>query len=216
MAEVSRTISLEKYGDEMLRRSSAPVPLRGPLMECSVAISADLKRNFATGTAPDGTAWAPVKSRVRKSKNILPLRDRGLLMASAIGNAATSIKVITDVSLTQGTNLEYAGTHQYGGVIVPTKAKALAIPLTIEAFRAGSPRKFPFPLFLWTRPGKAPFLAESKQKGRGKKGFTELIFHYILLKSVKIPARPFMGFSDRLMKKIDDIFARFARKNAGG
>jgi HK97 gp10 family phage protein len=45
-----------------------------------------------------------------------------------------------------GTNLEYAAIHEFGGTIVPRKAKFLAIPLTDEARPYGSPRKVPRPL----------------------------------------------------------------------
>ena len=61
----------------------------------------------------------------------------------------------------------------YGGTITPKRAKALSIPLTGEAYKAGSASLFPRPLHLVKRKGKAPLLMDE---------FGAV--QYILLKSV--------------------------------
>src|SRR6185312_8848018 len=107
-----------------------------------------------------------------------------------------------DGLLVYGTNLDYAATHQYGATIHPTNAKALAIPLTKEAARAGSPRDWSDASLFLYRPkkGDKAFLAESKQKGGKRRGFTQLVLHYVLVQSVKIPARPFLGWRAKLIE----------------
>ncbi len=67
-----------------------------------------------------------------------------------------------------------------GGTIVPKRAKALSIPLSGDAYKAGSASLFPRPLTMVNRPGKPPLLVETGVIGKSKKWH----IHYILLKSV--------------------------------
>ena len=68
-----------------------------------------------------------------------------------------------------------------GGVVTPKRAKALAIPLSPEAYKAGSASLFPRPLTMVIRPGRPPLLVETGLIGES----TSWTLHYILLKSVK-------------------------------
>jgi phage gpG-like protein len=111
----------------------------------SVLISNDAKINFDTSSTPDGTAWTKLKFPRARGGDV-PLRDRGLLMASMVGRGSGAVVRITGVQLEQGTNLEYARIQNEGGTVVPVKGKYLAIPLTPEAARAGGARHFPRPL----------------------------------------------------------------------
>jgi phage gpG-like protein len=121
------------------------------LKTCSRLVAEDAKTNFDKSCTPDDQPWPPLKfSRARGGD--VPLRDRGILMASMQGRGSNSIVRITGAVLEQGTNIEYARIQNDGGTIVPKKGKYLAIPLTPEAARAGSPRPgnghsgFPRPL----------------------------------------------------------------------
>ena len=72
------------------------------------------KKNFAQGSSPDGEPWAPLLHPRRRSKGVdRPLRDTGLLMASVTGGS-NSVDSVTPQSLIVGSNLFYAGFHQFG------------------------------------------------------------------------------------------------------
>jgi phage gpG-like protein len=80
------------------------------------------KENFEGSHAPDGTRWKELKQprsrpRDRKARpgfGQKPLRDSGLLMASLSATGQHHVEKITESTLTWGTNLEYAGVHQFG------------------------------------------------------------------------------------------------------
>lgn len=68
---------------------------------------------FRLGIDPWGTPWLPLK--IRKGQ---PLRDTGRLQRSVSFTA-------TDDGVSVGTNLRQAALQQFGGTIVPVKAKRL-------------------------------------------------------------------------------------------
>lgn len=94
--------------------------------------------------------------------------------------------------------VDLAALHERGGVIRRRRAKALAIPVTKKAERAGSPRDFPGELAFIPAKNKRGnfrgFLVEKNRSTRkmqwrdmrGQKG----LVHYVLVLRVKIPARP--------------------------
>jgi phage gpG-like protein len=214
MAGATDELDLRGLGDwaESLGRSLQGMSFEKPLKDCRLEAVASTKENFAGGHAPDGTPWAPLAHpRASGRGGDLPLRDRGLLMAatSSKGGGEGSISEVTDTHMAWGTNLEYAAIHQHGGTIVPRNAKALSIPLTKAAWSARGPRQFPGELFLFKSGKGNAFLAEAKQKGRGRKKFTELTLHYLLLQSVTIPARPFLGWNEALTDTCLQIIGKF-------
>lgn len=154
-----------------------------PLMVVSVS---GVKRGFAQQTAPDGTPWTPLKF-ARPSGGQKILRDKGLLMASISAS-------VTEKTITLSANSPGARLHQFGGVIRPKRAKVLTIPVSKEAARIGSPRKFPRPLFS-ARGG----LCEHKGE--------ELVMHYRFASSVTVPARPFLGWSQETLESVENIIA---------
>ena len=83
--------------------------------------------------------------------------------------------------------LPYAGIHETGGVIRPKKARMLAIPLTSEARRVGSPRAFPRKLFVIDH-GSKPALAETLGTKRKR-----LKVHYVLRSSATIRAKKYLS-----------------------
>lgn len=134
------------------------------------------------------------------------LKDTGLLMTS-IGRG---VKVNETVA-TIGTNRTGARLQHYGGEITPKKAKLLWIPANKKAKVACShgsvaeglrSLKSQGYVFYKSKKGKA-FLGYKK----GSKNPRPEVF-FILKKSITVPARPFMFFSEddkrdvrRLMKK---------------
>lgn len=208
MAGATQTLTLDQFAGQMEQAAGqlGHVSFQKPLRSCKTLIIADVKENFAGAHTPEGQPWPPLAHpRLNSKGSDKPLRDRGLLMASVTANGQGHIEILSDASLEVGTNLEYARLHQEGGVIVPKNAKALAIPLTRDAARAGSPRDFPRPLFILPS-GKA--LAETKRKGRGGR-IRELVVQYALVQRVVIPARKFLGFSQKAITNIRQIFADY-------
>ena len=186
-----------------------------PLKRAALIVKSDIQDHFRKQQAPDGTSWAPLKhQRVRPGSSNQALRDTGLLLASVTSKSADGhIEEVTGDRLVYGTNLIQAAIHHYGGVIRAKKGKFLAIPITKEAYYAGSPRRFPRPLFLLGH----SVLAEEQQKKRGKKqqGPLGIVRHYLLVKSVTIPARPFVGLSNEALNDITIMMADWAVKKMG-
>lgn len=216
MAGAVQTLTLDQFSQQMHETAGrmAGVSFSKPLKQCKVLIVADVAQNFRDAHGPDGEPWAPL-AHPRPAGGDKPLQDKKLLMASVTGNAVGHVEELTDTTLVIGTNLEYARIHQEGGVITPKNAKALAIPITREAANVDGPRNFPRPLFILH--GKATdsaCLAESK-KSRGQK-VAEVIVHYVLVARVVVPARPFLGFSQRVIEKMMLVFGEFIDGLMGG
>jgi len=93
----------------------------------------------------------------------------------------TALTSITDTAATVTISSPELIHKIQGGVISPKRAKALAIPISPQAYKAGSPSLFPKPLTMVIRPGKPPLLVETGIIGKSK----AWILHYILLKSVR-------------------------------
>jgi hypothetical protein len=92
-----------------------------------------------------------------------------------------------------GSNAPQGAIHEFGGVILPRRAKYLAIPMNAQA-EGKSPRAFPdlFPirskdgrLFLARRP---MFIARRKANTGGA-----VVFMYALKRSVTMPRRPWLS-----------------------
>jgi phage gpG-like protein len=164
------------------------------LKRISIVAISGVKEHFAQSVSPEGIPWLPLaKPRIDGSSK--PLRDQGRLMGSIIA------RVETDRLLLQS-NSPSAPVHQFGATIRPKTGHALTIPLTAEAKRVGSPRQnhFPRPLFVYTNHDSGhAFLAES-QGGK-------LVLNYLLVKESVIPARPFLGYSQRTLEKIEKMIA---------
>lgn len=186
--------------DELQRRlanlaNSLTIADLTPWMPAIAALGlSDQRRRFQTGTAPDGTTW-PGLAFGRPNGGNKPLRDYGALAASVQAKTRKNELIV-------GTNLAYAGVHQWGATITPTRGKFLAIPLTIEAKRNGGPRfprPFPRRLYFAIRPGgNSGAMYERTPNGR--------VFHYALVRSVTIPARPFLGFSREFLGEIGKLY----------
>jgi len=168
--------------------------------------ASDVRRNIAESHAPDGTPWIPLAhGRPGQPSGARPLRDNGLLLASIVGRPLQD-------GLAVGTHLIYAPVHQYGAIIRPKKGKYLTIPLTKAAKRAGSPRNYRGQLSprISRRTGKGVLVDDATDEAQ-----------YALVKEVKVPARPFLGFSAVLIDRIgrmvaDRITQQVGRTLTGG
>lgn len=150
-----------------------------------------IKKNFREGGRP--SPWIP--SRFAAARGGQTLRWRGRLQQSITHSADRS-------GATVGTNVVYARIQQEGGVIKPKNKKALAIPVDKSAW-GKSPKEFQNLVFI-PRKGKNPLLVEMKTK-RGKASSMKIMF--VLMKSVRIPARPFLLFQPEdyayMLRRVD-------------
>jgi phage gpG-like protein len=206
---IAEDIALEDLPQWLARATSAVAAVNcEPLLkQCKVGLAKETKKNFDAGVGPNGEVWAPLRFREGK-----PLRDKGLLMGSVFGQGAGHIEELTATSLIWGSNLQYAAVHQFGGTITPKNGKALAIPMTPEAKRSGGPRNFGKPLALvWPKNSDHGWLVEQSGK---RKVRTNL--HFLLVAKVTIPARPFIGWNDRLINLMGNLTGDFFEKKIGG
>lgn len=188
-------INLAQLRDTIQRRGAPAAVVQSALPAMRLLAIAGVKEHFATSTGPGGESWKAL-AHPRPQGGQHPLRDKGLLMASVGANVTKSQLAL--IASHPGANV-----HQHGATIRPKTARMLAIPLTAEANRIGSPRKnhFPRPLFVYAPRGRrSAFLAESKGDG-------SIRIHYVLKDRVLIPARPFLGFSAKTRDKIDRLLA---------
>jgi hypothetical protein len=98
--------------------------------------------------------------------------------------ANTSLTEVTPTAATVSVASPEFAHKMTGGTIRPKRGRALAIPLTAEAGKAGSPREGGMP-GLFKVPG-LPFLAVTKGRGRSR----VLEIQYKLQASVTQPADP--------------------------
>ena len=156
---------------------------------------------------PKGPALAPLTlaARIRGGSSVL--QDTGILRnsitganPSAIATGGNTLNQATKSQSVIGTSIPWATTHNFGAVIVPTRAKALAVPATPEASRARSPRNFPKKLFFVPAKGQKSVGVLVEYTGKKPKGGKRpMKVHYILMKSVTIPARRFMPTAEQFM-----------------
>lgn len=190
--------------------------LGGYFDQAKVYLQAKTKRRFASGTDPDGNPWKPVVKRARGSGTAQPLRDAGILMASATANGPNSIERRNSTTLEIGTALPYAAIHQFGGEIKPVKAKYLWIPKSPEAARVKSPRNFPdFAKRITVVIFKSGRTGMAIERVKKKRGQAEIIIHWYLTKGpVKITARTFLGFGQEDQDKLGMMLDDYLIKNA--
>jgi len=169
-----------------------------------VIVREDTRENFRRAVTPDDRPWPPL-ARPRPNGTTHPLWKSGDLMrASTVAGDPRHVEEISGNTLTFGTTHPLAPIHQSGATITPKRAKYLAIPITRDAEKAGSPRAFGRKLFPIVKGGVAKALAETTGKGKNAR----LVVHYLLRKSVTIPARPFIGIGARLVAKIKAYAAK--------
>ena len=193
--------------------SRLPLDFTPAIKRIRMELLKDIRDNFQGSHAPDGTPWKPLamnRPRNRGKGNPKPLLDKGLLRNSITTAGPGHVEMSGPLFLEVGTELDYAWIHQAGGKIRPKTAKYLALPLSREAVSYPRPRFFPRPLFVVKK--RRLLLAESVTKRRKP----VLVFHYLLLTEVEIPAREFVGFSPTFMQRAEDHVVDFIGEWLGG
>lgn len=173
---------------------AGPPPAFTPRLQkgLTAAAVAGYKQGFVDQKAPDGTPWPKLKyPRPRGGSTVLV--NTGRLRAA--GQARVAGEEVELSATAPG-----AATHQFGATIRPKAAKALAIPVTPQAARFASPRRFPGPALVYLpgrhqNPDDRGKLAQITFKGRGKKARVVVTVHYLLRAKVVVLKRPFVGFS---------------------
>lgn len=127
---------------------------------------------------------------------------------------------VAENSVTVGSNLAQARLLQFGGTVVPKRAKHLTQPLTREAARTQSFRRW------WTemeRKNRRPFILRRRGKvlamalakpakrrsgagsGRARAEVPKVEAHWKLVAKMTVPARPFLGFSPSSKRLLNDL-----------
>lgn len=107
--------------------SAAKQSYRRPLRAIASAMRADAKENFRHERDPNDNPWKPLKNpkrqrAVRRVKAKI-LRDTDRMFRSVtVKGAEGSIERVTDRTLSWGTDVPYAGYHQFGTKRIPRRA----------------------------------------------------------------------------------------------
>lgn len=116
----SLTFEGDKRLLEVFRRLSDPAQRRELMWNISTVGVSSTQQRFMDEVAPDGTRWT--QSRRAKEFGGKTLRASNLLFQSIHAEA-------TETEAQWGSNMEYAGVHQFGAVIRPKTKKALRFSL---------------------------------------------------------------------------------------
>lgn len=183
-------------------------------------VGTSIPKNFVAGGRPK---WPGVE---RFGSSAQPLRDTGRLMG------ATDFTP-SEMDLIIGNSLVYARLHQEGGKVVPKRAQYLTIPhfpaLSISEVHAKRARDFPGAFVLMQGPqGPGLYIkgnrngagvrmsggswAASVSASRGRRARMEpqpitLLFSFV--KSVTVPARPFLLFQDQDLDYFSELVTAF-------
>lgn len=197
--------------------------MAGELAKRQVIRNIDQQRDPITGKNWEGRKRVSLLSR--KDGGGKTLYDTGRLARSIVSSPV----IVTNNSAEIGSNLPYAPIHQNGGTITAKKSKYLTIPVSIEAKRAGSARRFinqaksrgEDPTFLRGRGGTLVIVhyvgRKKKSKGKGKRRVLEsageMKIAFVLKRSIRIPQRRFFGIGGREQVEIVELtFDYFMRE----
>ena len=145
--------------------------------------------NFRAGGRPDRwKSHSPLTAANRASTVSSHALGQDVLIGNGqLQRSIGTVKKVNKASLEYGTNLIYATLHQYGGTIRPITAKYLTIPLP-DAIPGSRARDY-----------ENTFIAKGiifQKRG------DDIVPLFLLKKSVKIPARPFMVWQESDLKEL--------------
>lgn len=140
---------------------------------------------------------------------------------------ATSITSVSETAATVTVADERLNLKIYGGLVTPKRGKMLAIPMSAEAYAAGSPREMGEDLVV-KRLGPALFLARAPQQAisykrtksgtkisRGRETFEELM--YRLVPSANVPRDPnALPDEPSMQRRVDKASQEFLARTVGG
>ena len=106
----------------LIRAGSHPAPL---LRAFGEALLRSTQERMSAQKAPDGSTWAPLHPWTRETK-----RHSKILTENPQAGLAATIRYQLDGArrVRVGSDKVYSRIHQYGGIIRPVMAPALAIP----------------------------------------------------------------------------------------
>lgn len=121
-ADLRFTLDTAVYG-EALRRVETEL---GDLSELMGLLCGRVIKMVTRKFAQSGPGWAPLSKRTlqrrrKKGRGAKPLLDTGRLRASVVAEGEGGVREITSIGFRLGTNLKYAGTHQFGRGKVPAR-----------------------------------------------------------------------------------------------
>lgn len=181
--------------DDLARALDAPAGWEASLLAAAAPAFetlavAGVRAGVYAGTSPDGTPFAPLRHPGGKP-----------LLNTAVMAQGVTAKMQGD-ELTLRSTAPQASLQHFGGTVTPTRGQFLAVPLTAEARRAGSPRAFPRPL---------DFRRKGGPRAKGRPGVMlddAGTAQYALVKSVTLPPRPWLGFSAETAEDLGDELTR--------
>ncbi|MGH8358111.1 MAG: phage virion morphogenesis protein [Pseudomonas sp.] len=109
-----------------------------PLKTVALLLNAEARKSFVGQQAPDSTPWARFKhppSVKRGGPAAKLLRDTGLLMASLTARGGRHVENVTATTLEWGSNVPYAGIHQFGTRHIRARPFVGLTPTVIEKTR---------------------------------------------------------------------------------
>lgn len=176
----------------------------GHVMQLQVQRTFLAMRDPVTGAAWPKTGQLALSTRPGGGGGGKTLADTGRLLNSL----NSSVPRVTKSSVNIGTNLPGAIVHNkpvgQSTTIFPKNSKYLAIPVTREARRTGSARRFIAKTgakFLFGRRGPWGIGFPAKKRGGDPK------VHFILKDKVSIPGRRFLGVGPEYMREIAEFVA---------
>lgn len=161
---LATTITIDDRATPMLQRLGAQLGRPRPIIEAAAqATVVELQKHFlARNREPNKRGWPKQNFWTKEGRNKTAIAEQG--DAHAVVSVASP-----------------AIAHRLrGGTITPKRGKYLAIPLTPEAYKAGSPREGGMSglVFAGGYQGRTAFL------GRREGQFGSLTRHYLLVRSV--------------------------------
>ena len=201
----------------------APSERRGLLEDVGQVLVSGAKRHIDEQHGPEGQVWPPTRRGGQM------LRDTGLLQRSITYEVRGDTVVV-------GSSRVYAAVHQFGATIRPKRGKFLALPLPGVA-RGARPRDFRDTFvaagggeLAVTKSGRTRVMkrqtfeefeagpgdpsASSGQAGSGRRA---IIFQrtatgvrplFLLLASVTVPARPYVGLGPWERRHVGQVVRR--------
>jgi hypothetical protein len=170
---ISATVDISESGVAVISRLSSLVQSPARLHQASgAAVTKELKAHFLQrNQEPNKMGWP--------SQNFFSKEG---FRRTALVHADESSALVAVASPAMAHRLR-------GGTVRPKRAKFLAIPLTAQAYAAGSPREMQDLSYLPPRPGRAALLVQQKKAARGEKR-GEIIPQFALVKSATHTADP--------------------------
>lgn len=156
------------------------------LEEIGQVLATRTRERFREGRGPDGAEWKPLSPKTLKRK-----KNSRILVESGELHGSIHHEVQGD-TVAIGTNLKYAGVHQFGGTV--------QIP---------------------ARQGSSKFGSKGKNKGRFMKANSKakhaVVKSYVIPAHERtIPARPFLGLSKSDEKQVVDIVQKHIARAVEG